>query len=360
MVVRTVTPRRTEHSRDRPELHRQVYDIRDYDTMFADDTRAPAYLAAIARGVRPGSVVVEIGTGVGYFAVAACLAGARRVYAIETNPAVELAAQIAADNDCADRITFINADSRTVELPELGDVLLSDLGGRLPLYGEHIATIVDARRRLMRPGATLIRRSDTLWAAPCVAPARWRHDHVETGATLHGINRRAVIERVRSNWIDCRLGGDDLLADGAQWASLDYATIESPHVAGAAGWEIARAAVADGIVVWFDGEFGPGISLSSSPAAPRTLYGQLFFPFAQTLALSSGDRLEVELRAHFVKDDYIWEWNSTLSRMDANSPRIAFRQSSLAAQLLSLDHLRTLSAATHEDKPTSPTIPSTG
>jgi len=155
------------------------------------------------------------------------------------------------------------------------------------------------------------------------------------------------------------LDRDDLVAEGAQWASLDYATIESPHVAGATRWTISRSAVADGIVVWFDGDFAPGISLSSSPAAPRTLYGQLFFPFAQTLALSPGDRLDIELRAHFVKDDYLWEWNSTLTPADTGSPSVAFRQSNLAAQLVSLDRLRKLSEATNEDSDTSPTIQST-
>ena len=328
--------------------------------MFADDARTFAYLAAIERGVSAGSVVVEIGTGVGYFAVAACRAGARRVYAIETDPAIELAARIAADNGCADRITFINADSRTVSLPELGDTLLSDLRGILPPYGEHIATICDARRRLLRPGANLIPRRDTMWAAPCTAPETWRRDHILRGPAPHGIDRRVVLERVRSNWVRCRLGGENLLAGPAEWASLDYATIESPDVSGSASWSMEREAAADGIVVWFDGDFGEGVSLSNSPAAPRALYGQAFFPFAETLSMSHGDHLKAEMRAHFVKDDYVWEWSSTLTPADSGRPQIAFRQSNLAAQLVSLDHLRKLSAAAAQDSQPSPNIPSTG
>lgn len=185
--------------------------------MFADDTRTTAYLAAIARAVQPGSVVVEIGTGVGYFAVAACRAGARRVYAIETHPAIELAERIAEENGCADRITFIRDDSRRVTLPELGDVLLSDLRGVLPPYESHFATIADARRRLIRPGATMIPSRDTLWAAPCLAPATWARDHVAHGDAPHGISRRAVTEWIRSDWIRCRLDAPDVLADGCQW-----------------------------------------------------------------------------------------------------------------------------------------------
>ena len=59
-----------------------MYHVADYDAMLADAARSGAYAAAIARAVRPGDVVVELGTGVGFFAVAAVRAGARRVYAI--------------------------------------------------------------------------------------------------------------------------------------------------------------------------------------------------------------------------------------------------------------------------------------
>ena len=327
--------------------------------MFADDTRTTAYLAAIARAVQPGSVVVEIGTGVGYFAVAACRAGARRVYAIETHPAIELAERIAEENGCADRITFIRDDSRRVTLPELGDVLLSDLRGVLPPYESHFATIADARRRLIRPGATMIPSRDTLWAAPCLAPATWARDHVAHGDAPHGISRRAVTEWIRSDWIRCRLDAPDVLADGCQWATLDYATIESPTVEGRATWTTAHDGVAEGVVAWFDADLGFGVSMSNAPSAPRALYGQAFFPFARALSLTPGDILTVDLRAHLVNGEYVWGWDTTLVPAAA-AHSVALRQSSLAARIGSLDRLRALGMTNNEDDRPSPTIPSTG
>jgi tRNA G37 N-methylase Trm5 len=83
-----------------------IYSLADYDTMFADVVRTREYLASIASTVKPDDVVVEIGTGVGYFAVAACRAGARRVYAIELNPCGAIAPEVFAANDCADRVTL--------------------------------------------------------------------------------------------------------------------------------------------------------------------------------------------------------------------------------------------------------------
>jgi protein arginine N-methyltransferase 1 len=335
-----------------------VYDAKDYDAMFSDGARTAAYLAAIERAVRPGSAVVEIGTGVGYFAVAACRAGARRVYAIEVNPMVELAERVAAENGCLDRITFIRDDSRRVTLPERGDLLLSDLRGVLPLHGEHIPTIIDARRRLALPGAVMIPRRDALCAAPCVAPADWRRDHIVPGDAPHGIVRRAVAERLRSDWYRCHLAAADLLAEGVEWATLDYHSIESPNASGHAAWSFTRDGVADGLAVWFDADLGFGVSMSNAPSAPRALYGQAFFPFQRALEVHTGDRLTAELSANLVDGDYLWGWNTRFT--PAAGEPIAFRQSNLAARIVSLDQLRRLSSYEREDDLISPTIPSTG
>ncbi|MFI5232073.1 MAG: 50S ribosomal protein L11 methyltransferase [Gemmatimonadales bacterium] len=321
-----------------------MYDVPEYDAMFADRARTEAYLSAIRRAVSAGSTVVEVGTGVGYFAVAACRAGAGRVYAIESNPAVELATQLAIDNGCADRITFIREDSRRVTLPERGDVLLSDLRGVLPLFRTHIETVADARTRLMRPGGALVPRQDSLWVAPCTAPADWRRDHDDFGADAHGIDRRAVAARVRSEWSRCRLDAGELLGGGVRWATLDYATIESPNVAGGAEWTFSRDGTADGLAIWFEGDLGFGVTLSNAPGAPRTLYGQAFFPFERRVPVLAGDRLTVALTATCVNDVYVWGWNSTLTAGAPRSRPVSFRQSTLASHVVSLERLRELSA----------------
>lgn len=318
--------------------------------MFADTVRTGAYLSAISRAVQPGNVVVEIGTGVGFFAVAACRAGARRVYAIESNPAIELAMDVARDNGCADRITFIHADARHTTLPEPGDVLLGDLRGVLPLHGDHIPTLVDARARLVRSGATIIPHSDELWAAPCAAPAEWRRVHVSDGDMAHGINRRAVAARVRSDWCRCHLSPGDLAAHAVKWARLEYATIHSASIGGRAAWRFEHDAAADGIAVWFDADLGFGAAIGNSPCAPPALYGQAFFPFERPVALRAGDSLTVELTANHAMSDYVWGWNTTLTPAGSSAPSIQFRQSNLAAHLVSLGRLREAADATREGR----------
>ena len=74
--------------------------------MIGDSARFNAYAKAISRSVRAGDVVAEIGCGPALFALLACRAGAKRVYAIETEDIIDVAKQIAAANGVADRIQF--------------------------------------------------------------------------------------------------------------------------------------------------------------------------------------------------------------------------------------------------------------
>src|SRR5580765_8329348 len=108
------------------------YTVADYGAMIVDPVRMDRYVRALERAIKPGAVVIDIGTGTGIFALLACRFGARRVYAIEPDDAIQVAREIAAANGCADRIEFIQAMSTQVTLPERADVIISDIGGVLP------------------------------------------------------------------------------------------------------------------------------------------------------------------------------------------------------------------------------------
>ena len=127
-----------------------MYTISDYSGMIADTVRTEAYIRALRETITPDSVVVDIGTGTGIFALLACRLGARRIYAIEPDDAIQVAQAMAVANGCSDRIEFIQDLSTKVSLPERADVIVSDIGGVLPWFRSHILSIVDARAPVPR------------------------------------------------------------------------------------------------------------------------------------------------------------------------------------------------------------------
>ena len=58
-------------------LRAAAYDILGYGHMIADNDRTHAYARALRRVIRPDSVVIDLGTGVGLFAWYVRLVGGR-------------------------------------------------------------------------------------------------------------------------------------------------------------------------------------------------------------------------------------------------------------------------------------------
>ena len=68
-----------------------LYSIAAYGSMIGDAKRFTAYREALERDIKPGCTVLDLGTGTGVHALLACKLGARRVYAIETSDAIQVA-----------------------------------------------------------------------------------------------------------------------------------------------------------------------------------------------------------------------------------------------------------------------------
>ena len=142
------------------------YSLHSHGSMIRDRIRTDAYARALEHVVRPGSIVLDIGAGSGILSLIAARAGARHVFAVEPSDIIELARELAAANGFAERMTFIQARSSGLTIPEPVDVIVSDLHGVLPLYRDHIPSIVEARSRYLARDGTLIPSRETLWAAP--------------------------------------------------------------------------------------------------------------------------------------------------------------------------------------------------
>ena len=323
-----------------------MYSLSGYGSMAADRVRVDAYAEALRKTVRVGSVVVEIGTGPGIFAVFACQLGAGRVYAIEPAEIIQVAREVAAANGYKDKIEFFEQFSNHVTLPTRADVIVSDLRGVLPLLERHIPAIVDARVRFLAPGGTLIPRKDTLWVAIAEAskPYGALVDPWDRNAFGQDLSpaRRLIVNDVQKVSADV----DRLLTAGRLWATLDYNSIENPDVLGNLEWRVERAGTGHGLVVWFDADLADGIGFSNFPSARETVYGSLFFPWPQPVPLAPGQLVAVNLEAKLLEEDYVWRWTTRIEPHDgARAPLIHFEQSQLAGEVLSGAKLHRRAAA---------------
>ncbi|NJL81865.1 MAG: methyltransferase domain-containing protein [Chloroflexaceae bacterium] len=315
-----------------------MYSITNYGQMIADTARTDAYVAALSQQVKPGSVVVDIGTGTGIFALIACQLGARQVYAIEPSDAIQVAREIAAHNGYQGRIHFHQALSTAVELPEPADVIVSDLRGVLPLFGDHIAAIADARRRFLAPGGQLIPCQDRIWVALVEDSSLYaRHDGPWPNRP-YGIDMTPGRSRTINTSSKGKVAAEQLVGEPQLWATLDYTTISEPNWSNTLSWTLEQPRTGHGLLVWFDATLGPGIGYSNSPLAADLVYGRSFFPWQQEVALASGDRVAVTLQASLVGEDYLWRWETEITSGD-RLLKAQFRQSTFFGQPLSMTAL---------------------
>ncbi|MFL5385714.1 MAG: 50S ribosomal protein L11 methyltransferase [Longimicrobiaceae bacterium] len=315
-----------------------MYSLWDYCRMIEDPVRTDAYLAALRQSVTPGCVVVEIGTGTGFFAVMAVRMGARRVYAIEADPAIAAAREVAALNGCADRIEFIERMSTEVTLPEPGDVLHSDLRGVLPVHQFHIPSIADARTRLLRPGGVQIPQEDVLWMALLESDETAAYHLRNRDPAPHGVDFAPVHRLLAHTWRKRRVPAEELISAPAEWARIDYRTVVDPTVRGTATLAAARDGVAHGVSAWFEARLLPGIGFTNAPGSPEAIYGQAYFPFPSAVSVREGEGVEVTLEGRLAGSDYLWRWRA--HGRDGRADAWACDQSTFYAEPLVAEALR--------------------
>lgn len=300
--------------------------------MLHDERRIAAYAEAVRQAVRPGAVVLDLGTGTGFMAMLACQAGAARVHAVEPNPVIRIAEQSARDNGFADRITFHPVVSTGLTLPERCDVLLSDLRGPMPCAGNHLADLKDVRERLLTADATWICQTDTLHVAVARIGDSWQRPLAPWDGSRWGLDLSASLRFAANDIVRYTCSPADLLSPGAAWATIRYPQVASPHVRGRVELVVERDGDGDGLALWFEAELFGGGRLSTAPGRPPHVYGNLFLPWPRVLPLKRGDVVDVRLDAIATGSTYEWAWRSVVRR--AGAMVAEFQQSKFQGRIL--------------------------
>ena len=292
-----------------------------HHALLTDVPRVMAYAQAIARHCRD-RVVVEVGCGSGILSILAARAGARRVIAIEEMEIADLAAAMFCSNGCADVVELHRANSRDVELETQADVILHEIFGVDPFEENLLPSIVDARRRFLKPGGRLLPHRVEVFClgvevAESTGPKGRMLEQARQLEGLYGLDFGPYLDVLRqvdeSRLPDGRLGlgpGSDeepfrprVLTEPCRLLDLDLQT-EDGGVAGAlaqlssARLKVRESGRLNGLNLYFEAHLDDTTVLSTSPFAPLTTWGRHVRGVRQTLPVRAEQTVDLRCRLH--------------------------------------------------------------
>jgi SAM-dependent methyltransferase len=284
--------------------------------MLNDRMRTSRFLSGIAETVNPGDIVVDIGTGTGVLAIAAARAGAKRVYAIEASTVGDVATAAFEANGVADRITLLRGWSTRIDLPERADVLVSEIIGNEPLGENVLEVTVDARKRLLKPGARMVPDTVRILGLPVTLPEKEFARHKLTTDTLrdwrawYGMNFDPLADVDRDstplyfprpqkarNW--------KMLSEPILLAEVDLRQAEQFMIDRSVTISSVASGVLNGLLVYFDLNLGPSTSLSTHPAEveDRCHWRNMVW-ILEPLSLTAGDRFKITYQYRATRATY--------------------------------------------------------
>ena len=279
--------------------------IEYHRTLIADGVRNTAFHDALAAVILRGkTVVADIGAGTGLIGLMASKLGAREVYLYEAAEVAGVAAAVLKSNK-AKGCQLIPGHSTEMDDPPLADVVVSETLGNYALEENIIDTLADAQRRHLKSGGVMIPQRIRQFVCPVVSD-RFHNELTVWDGVGFGIDL-AVARTMSLNNVYVRSFTADDLFDGGEAAKLwDTVTLGAETRAnrkGEATWKIDRPVTVHGFAYWWEADLSDTITLSTSPAASRTHWEQLFFPLLSPIPLEAGESLLVTLRSRSSEDE---------------------------------------------------------
>ncbi len=291
----------------------------EQEKMLADRPRMDFYHAAIARRVRPGARVIDLGTGTGILAAFASRRGAARVYAIDHSSILKHARRLAARNGIRN-VEFIDTHSKEFDLRERVDVILHEQMGDFLFDEAMVPNVIDLRERLLKPGGRIVPAVFDFFCEPIKVQDSRRVPFIWE-LNVHGFDFSSLgRSRPRDNpyyrHASCDLGViEHFLGRPAPALTFDLHTIEEADLPREirVTRTVVNAGRLDGFVVFFRTRVDADLSLSSSPLdagrAPHWGFRTLRVA-SETFAL--GDVIELTLSVGDWARPDTWHWHHQL------------------------------------------------
>lgn len=269
-----------------------------YVSLLEDQRRIAFFARAIEAVVRPGDHVVEVGSGLGTYALLAARAGARIVSAIDRDPvAMALAREIGVERISGGRVRLIEAPAEQVTLDEPADVVIFEDFGSFIVRPGLRRVFRHVKERLARPGARWVPPEIEVVLAPEDYPLRTL-DPARPGALPFPSDSIAILRKRALNdptMVDFK--PEWMVAPGVAAGSVRMSGDLPARLTFAAATRAARDAEIRGLTAWMRVHGAPGEVLDNSPAEPRPSWRVQILPFEEPVRVARGESIDLWLEA---------------------------------------------------------------
>jgi hypothetical protein len=192
-------------------------------------------------------------------------------------------------------------------------VVVADVGASFGLQGGALGTLLDAKRRFLKPGGRVIPYAFRLFVAPIELDDK-RSLNV-WGKNRYGLDLSSIRRFAANTNYHVPIGSDHVLGPAALLATINFENVNSPYVAGKATCVANRDGLMQGLAGWIAEDLAPGISFTNSPIKPTVDWVQSFFPVETPVELRAGDRVAVSIKTN---DGQVWRWRVQVANGDAS------------------------------------------
>lgn len=245
--------------------------IKRHRKMIADPWRTPLLEEAIRRVVKPGTSVLDLGCGIGILSFFAAKAGANPIYAMDCDAPAVQAARYFSEQMGVKKIRFFTGLSYAQNLPHKVDLLVCEIVGSLAFDENFLPTLLDAKKRFLKAGGSIIPERLELWGAL--------------------VKRR---EQALTNWKALAVPTAALLSDAQCLLGINTQSARSPRLHIKTHWKTRATGILGGIALWPRIVWGEDLVTDASPFSPLTHWKQGYLPLSPQ-KIAAGERIQSEL-----------------------------------------------------------------
>src|SRR5688572_11761239 len=288
-----------------------------HEQMLNDALRVESYYRAISKLIKPGDIVVDLGTGTGILAFFAAKKAAK-VYAIEHSAIIEVARKTAQKNGI-DNVEFYRCNSRNFNLDERVDAIVHEqIGGRNPFSENMIQNILDLRERVLKKGGLIIPNRFEIYLEPIQLKESHRIPFIWE-SKINGIDfsflkppRRGEEGKITS-YQARNITPDsvqNLLCTPKPIFKFDLETMNANELPKQIQYAntASRDGKLHGLCIYFKALFDDDIVIETSPIGQLTSWTMAMYRI-ETVEVRKGQRIEYDLQIGDFMDDMTWRLN---------------------------------------------------